>query len=382
MFILLNIIVNKYITSVNIREAALTNKKNQFIQMLCAFTASLCLLSMYIFPDYVKMSVSQSVNMCGTVLIPSLFPFITVTRICAELFFRTLNDGKKCRLPFVNVSNTGIIVLILGLISGFPNGAYLAGTAYKSGSITKAEAVRIMTYSNCISPSFCILVFGNEVMKNKLLGAIVFASVLCSNLFMFFITGTKHSEKECCQRKCDFTPTPITTIISDSLYVMLSICAYVTVFGCFSQLLVKIFTLMSDIPNEFMLFISPIFEISGGITKLEALPFFKRLIFGSLLISFGGISAVMQVHNVCMNFGLSFSGYVRCKIVSSVIAPAFALLLVLIIGDATYISDVFLKFFRISGKYFFALIVLVVVLKLIYMVLKRIFSRKNIKKAN
>lgn len=359
------------------------NKKiTVFKDIFSVLIASICLLSMYLLPETVKSSVFKSLQLCGGTLIPSLYPFIVGTRICAELIMRIPKTGTHKRFRHLNISPSGLIILFLGLISGFPNGASLAGSAYKSGSISADEATRITAFSNCISPSFCIIVFGDEVMKSKLLGAIVFSAVICSNILMFFVTNTGQPKKEKYQNMRNFVPTSITAIISDSLFIVLNICAYVTVFGCFSALVEKICTSLFCLPKEIILYISPILEISGGILKLSVLPFFKRLIAGSLLLSFGGLSAVMQVHNVCIKFGLSFSAYIKNKLVSSLITPILTVIFAFFVQDPMQGGKNPSDFFSSLMKHIFNLLILIIALKLLYMMLKRIFSRKNIKKAN
>lgn len=357
--------------------------KSLVFQLLSTAVAIICLLSMYVFPDFVKKSVLESIQMCGKTLIPSLYPFIICTRICAELIMRTISKTKPCRLPVINTSPAGLLILILGLISGFPNGAYLAGTAYKSGSISKDEATRIMTFSNCISPSFCILVFGSEVMKSKLLGVIVFLAIICSNLLLFLLSreqkGIKTNEPQ--REICDYKATPISAIISESLSIMLVICAYVTVFYCFSALIGKVLTVLFYVPTLVTGYISSLLEISGGALKLSSLPFFKRLFMGSLLLSLGGVSAIMQVQNVCLKYGLRFKGFIAKRLLCCVMTPVFTVIFCCIIGNTAVTKNTFTGIINSIGMYILISILLAVILKGVYVVIIRILKAKDYKKS-
>ncbi len=320
----------------------MNKKASVYKEIYSASIAAVCLLSMYIFPETVKTAVSKSLQICGNTLIPSLFPFITCTRICSELIIRHKKSSKNRFIPIINVSLNGLIIFILGLISGFPGGAVLAGSAYSTGAITKKEAQRITAFSNSVSPPFCIMVFGNEVMKNELCGITVLTAIVAVNIIFFIISGfvslsrDKETQTEEVIPFTTYKKTNTSSIIADSSVIMLNICAFVTYFYCLGNLIHKIFSLYFKIPSVISAVLYSSLEISGGIVALNELSFGQKFLYGSMLLGFGGVSAIMQVWSVCEKFGLTLKGFIFFKISCAITVPLISALLSPVFTEIIY----------------------------------------------
>ncbi len=352
-------------------------KKNKqlIFNMICVTVAFICLISMYVFPDIVKNSVKASLKLCSRSLIPSLFPYITCTRICSELISRRSHKSTNTGKLFAGFSGQGLSAHLLGLISGFPGGAVLCANLYISGAIEKSEAERIVAFSNCISPAFCILFFGKEIMQSTFCGVIVFLSVLVSNLVLLFVfpANKKLPYKKTSPINPTYKKTSVTSIISDSAGVMLNICAFVTFFMCIGSLITTVLSKTTGICPEARAIICSVLEISAGLSALSVLPFGRKMLLGSILISFGGISAIMQVISICEKYGISAKKFIYAKILGSVLSPFFTFLFVII---TPHFSKTFITgSLNIGTISFIAVIIFVTVL--LFATIYLLFSQKE-----
>ncbi len=305
--------------------------KSLIFNIASVIISFICLVSMYVYPDTVKNAAYHSLKLCAKSIIPSLFPYITCTRIFSHLALNFIKKGGKEKIRILGFSPSGFFIHILGLISGFPGGAVLSTALYKSGAITKKEAERLVAFSNCISPAFCILYFGREVMKSTFCAVLVFLSVVASNLICIFLLGgvmTDEASAFLNQGKAK-ERTPISTIIADCCLIMVNICAYITFFTCIGSLALA--SLPESIKNsaQVQAITVSLLEITAGTEMLMELPFGKRLLLGSALMSFGGISAIMQVMSVCERNGISAKKFILVKLVSAIFSPLITFLLAL-----------------------------------------------------
>lgn len=274
---------------------------------------------MYVFPDTVKEAVIRSVKLCVFSVVPSLFPFVTATRLIINFVsFDSNNSFEKFRSPFF--SKAGITVFILGLVSGFPAGALLAGQGYKNGILTKNEAERISVYSSVASPSFCIIFFGGNILNNRLYGLIVYLAIVTSSLVLLSMSSFFKKEKQTAYAEtsaCIPKKASASDVIASSCITMINVCAFITFFSCIGAVLSRIF-IFSGTESPFLLtLIQGIPEFTSGISAAYDLRFGQRVLTGTLLLGFGGISAIMQIYSVCESFGISCRTLLPVRIASA-----------------------------------------------------------------
>lgn len=347
-------------------------------EYISVFTAIFCLISLFVFPQETKASAKTALEICAKSFIPSVFPFM----VCSKWIINAYISSQKSLIPsspiFCGLSKNGIIVLIIGALSGFPNGAVIAGTMFRAGMIFKEEAEKISKYSGIVSPSFCIIWFGGSVMKNHCCGLLVFASLICSNILIMTVENIFLEKKE---QKCSLilqnnniiASSSFTEIISESSSAMLDICAYITFFSCFGRIIAKIAASVFPfaVTNETVFFLRGITEVSCGIAAVENLNFGQRMLWGSLIMGFGGISSVMQFFSVCKKYGLSSKGFITSKILCSLVTPII-----------TFLFTAFMPY-RIlnNAKYLFLFFLVLVAFLFAFLILFSIYCKKNIEKA-
>ena len=132
------------------------------LYFLALLTAAAALL---LHPEVASGAVVEGLRLCGSVILPSLFPFF----VCAALMTELSLTHIPARLfapvmrPLFHVGGAGSAALALGLLGGYPAGAQVTVQLYKSGCITRQEAERLLCFCNKAGPAFLIGVTGMGV---------------------------------------------------------------------------------------------------------------------------------------------------------------------------------------------------------------------------
>ena len=116
----------------------------------CTAMAVLTVVGMIMFPNVCMKEAEEGINLCITVIIPSLFAFI----VCAKIIIKSGLAEKIGILteplmrPLFNVPGCGSFAFVLGILSGYPIGAKCAAELYENNMCTKAEAERLVCFCN------------------------------------------------------------------------------------------------------------------------------------------------------------------------------------------------------------------------------------------
>lgn len=334
------------------------------------------LVLMYIYPTIIKSSVIKSLNICYKVLIPSIFPYIAGTRILSEYIIKLIINSNNSFFKKTTVIN--VLAIIIGLISGFPNGAIIAARFYNLRIISKEDAEKIVALSNCISPSFCIIYFGKFVLDNIFCGVLIFLSIVLSNLFISVIFKKNKSYRiDCSNINTSFVNFP--QIITDCCHIMLDICAFVTFFMCFGNLIMKVMSLYIPLSQGILSAVFSLLEITSGVMSFSGLDFSRQVLYGCVFLSFTGVCAITQVATICDRTDLSIKSFLLSKIISSILTPIVFILIIKIIPDIYLVSLFALKRKKILSMVFTVLILIILPLILVPYILKRIKISKYIK---
>ena len=156
-----------------------------------------------------RLEALKALTLCAGTVIPSLFPFMTVTALLVRLGFGQWLAPHTAGLmaPLFRLPGCASSALLLGLVGGYPIGARTAAELYASGALTCAEAERLLTFCNNSNPVFLISVLGVGVFgtdRRSVPPAISFQAPSLSGAFV--------------------------SAVRDSASGMLSVCAFVTLF--------------------------------------------------------------------------------------------------------------------------------------------------------
>ena len=118
----------------------------------------------------------SALNLCYFAIIPSLFPFFVFSKILIKADFCSFLKKYTAFLfqPLFNVSGSGSLAFVIGILSGYPAGAYVVCELYTEGIITKNEAHRLLPFCNNSGPLFIIGTVGAVMLKNAKTGIFLY----------------------------------------------------------------------------------------------------------------------------------------------------------------------------------------------------------------
>jgi sporulation integral membrane protein YlbJ len=305
-----------------------------FITMLFAILFTILLV---INPNLSLLAALDAVRLCGGVLIPSLFPFF----VFSTLLVSSGAAGRLSRFfsifmrPLFGLRGVCATPFIVGLLSGYPMGAYLTAEMYKTGSITKTEAQKLLAFSNNSGPLFIIGAVGVGLYGNSYVGYLLYAvhvisAVLTGVVLRFW--GRDARLYGTYKKQAAFSAGALPDAVKTSVSTMLNLCGFVIFFAVILKLLeavgfigflAKMLCFAGLDAHTALLLSRGLLEITtalGGDTG-ASLPAV------SCIISMGGMSVLLQTLSQTASSGLSLKSYLYGKLlcggISAVVCKVF-----------------------------------------------------------
>lgn len=130
--------------------------KSKLKTIILASAVSIMAISLIAFPqDSVNASI-RGLDMWWKIVFPSLLPFFIVSEMLIGFgvvkFIGVLLEPLM--RPLFRVPGVGGFVWAMGMASGYPAGAKLTARLRQEGQLTKIEAERLVTFTNCSNPLF------------------------------------------------------------------------------------------------------------------------------------------------------------------------------------------------------------------------------------
>lgn len=163
----------------------LSLKKHILPTIFIAFTVCLVIFS--------KENLSATKNgllLWANSVVPALLPFFIATELLSHTSIVT-SIGKllnKYMKPIFNVPGIGAYAFIMGIISGYPVGAKIVTEFRNNGMCSKAEAERLLAFTNNSGPLFIIGTVGISMFGDTLIRIItVYSSSFIMHYCWIFI---------------------------------------------------------------------------------------------------------------------------------------------------------------------------------------------------
>lgn len=120
---------------------------------------------------------TNGLTLWAHVIFPSLFPFFIAAEVLnATGFIRT--SGllfEPFMRPLFNVPGSASFALLMGISSGYPMGAKIASDLRTNSTLTRAEAERLLAFTNNSGPIFIIGAVGTTMYGSTAIGIFLFA---------------------------------------------------------------------------------------------------------------------------------------------------------------------------------------------------------------
>jgi sporulation integral membrane protein YlbJ len=323
----------------NIIKTSLKQKVKGIITFVVVLTAAVLIIAM---PEAARKGVSSGLNICGAILIPSLFPFMVLSSFMIESGITEL-IGRIFKLPakyLFGLSPEGSSVVLMALVGGYPIGARMSGQLYKSGKISKNEAKNIILFALNSGPAFAIGAVGTAILGSRNAGIMIYASTSLSMLLMgiymnyYQLAGRKGKKLvENNQRKVEKLDnkttdsssnstakqenfTSLTKAVVNASSGMLSICAWVIFFSAMTEV-IKVLIKDTDALNLF----TYIAEVTAGTNAASATGNAALIAF---VVGFGGLCVHFQVLSEILSCGVKFSSFLISRLVHGTLAGIIA----------------------------------------------------------
>lgn len=261
---------------------------------------------------------TDGVDLCIRTLIPSLFPFLVicpmVTAGLSSLSPSILRPlGRFCKIPSGSES-----LLLIGFTGGYPLGASSIGQAYRSGTLTREDAQRMLGFCSNAGPSFLFGVLG-RLFHSPAITWILWGVHLSSALLVAFLLPGESSSASIAT---GHTTLSLPKALEQSIKTMALICGWVVLFRVLLTFLNRWILWIFPLPMQVLL--SGILELSNGcllLAKIEnqGLSF----IIASVILALGGLCVAMQTRSVTP--GLSLRNYLPGKLLQAGFSFLFCL---------------------------------------------------------
>lgn len=266
----------------------------------------------------VTTGMTEGITICLQTLIPSLFPFILLTRylspflIGRDIFFlRPL--GRLLGMPQGTQS-----IFLIGLLSGYPVGAQYIGNAVESGQISQKNGQRMLAFCSNAGPAF-LFGIGTRLFPSLMYCWIAWMIHIISAMIVARLTPCDEGEQMRIQN--NMKPSD-SDALSKATKTMVLICAWVCIFRVIILFCQR--WILWRLPVTVQFLISGFLELANGCCALAQVSSVTcRFVLFSAFLGFGGLCIGMQTAGVCG--GLKLSWYLGGKVVQSILSVLLSL---------------------------------------------------------
>ena len=321
----------------------------KFLGLILALSIIALMAVILLKPETYVSSAAEGLKLWALVVVPSLLPFfffttmlskIGVTKRIAKVF------DKPCEKIF-GTNGISAYVFLMSVLSGYPVGAKVIGDLGENGLISDVEATKMSTFCSTSGPLFVIGSVGIGMFGSVKTGRVIFLSHILSAIITGLIFRFYRPKKLISSR----VAPPVSVIPSrneEKSANVLYDCAYssvisLAVVGGF----ICVFYLVADVFQNFNLLYPLVFPMNA-ITKnadvsnafcyglIECTRGCKMLslcrlstyspAFASAIISFGGLSVIVQSLCFLKKANAKTSVFLLAKLVQTILAFAVCLL--------------------------------------------------------
>lgn len=258
-------------------------------------------------------SAQEALQICIRVVIPSLFPFFVLINLLSSLLSSTVLKWMSPLERFLKIPAGSGSLYLCGLLGGYPTGAQIVHSAWKSGSIGCHDAQQMLAFCSNAGPAFLFGMIG-PVFSDMSTAWIIWLIHIVSSVLVGYINRRDTQSLPLLLQKA---PISLTQALRRAVEVMAYVCGWVILFRVLIGFLSRWF--LWCLPIELEVAITSLLELANGCTSLryidnEGL----RMIVASGAVNFGGICVLMQTASVTT--GLKISSYISGKLLQTAFA--------------------------------------------------------------
>ncbi|WP_077211416.1 sporulation integral membrane protein YlbJ [Bacillus dakarensis] len=345
--------------------------------IILALSVTIMAISIIAFPQESVDASIRGLDMWWEIVFPSLLPFLIVSEILIGFgvvrFFGVLLEPLM--RPLFKVPGAGGFVWAMGMASGYPAGAKLTARLRQEGQLSKIEAERLVSFTNCSNPLFIFGAVSVGFFLNPKLGIILALAHYLGNftigiLMRFY--GKNEDQKNSKTRKVSLKiafdelhrsrindKRPIGKLLGDavisSINTLLMIGGFIILFSVVNKILyhlhitefagefVEVILRVLHLPEALSIpFISGLFEITLGsqlTSQVYDVSLMNQAMIVSFILAFNGFSVQAQVASILAETDINFKPYFIARIFHGIFASIYTLILWKPIYEHFYNND-------------------------------------------
>ena len=258
-------------------------------------------------------SASDALTLCGSVLIPSLFPLFVLSGMLVPNL-SGLRFPILVRLLGIPDGSEGLF--LLGCAGGFPIGAASIAQAAAAGGISRRDAARMLGLCSFCGPAFLFGVLPRVLTMPQT--AALFVIQLETGLLLAAFWPGRSAEAVQPISQTITMPEAVRRGISS----MLSVCAWVMLAGVAAGFLRH--WLFPLLPEGAAVLLTGLLELTNGIFSLPADHPSMTFVLCAVFVCFGGISVLLQIGGVSAPAGLGMGQCILQKAVHGLLGAITA----------------------------------------------------------
>lgn len=292
----------------------------------------------------------EGISLCLTTVMPSLFPFILLSGV----LMTALAESDRIKFPFLSkfcrIPSGSEMILLTGLIGGYPVGARCIGEAYQNGNLSKADAHRMLGFSSNAGPAFIFGMTAN-LFHSPMTAWILWAIHIISALIVGMLLPGKATSNYVHGAK---KKASMSEALVRSVKTMGIICGWIVIFRVIIAFMER--WVLWLVPTQWAVGLYGMTELSNGIVSLRKIDSeMVRFIFASCFLAFGGICVWMQTASVVADLGAGL--YFPGKLLQTGISLLLSLLTSFMLFSGEF-DRVYLIFFVVIIAVILAAIIL------------------------
>lgn len=286
---------------------------------------------------------ADGIELCLMTVIPSLLPFFILSILLTSSLMgqriRLLEPlGRLCGMPKGSES-----LLVIGLLGGYPVGAQSVAQAYRSGQLSRRDAQRLLGFCSNAGPAF---LFGMVAMKfsSAWIAWVLWGIHILSALIVgILLPGKSDGSAEIRAG----IPMTVPEALERSVKIMVSVCAWVTVFRVIIAFFDRWFLWL--LPTDGQVAVIGILELANGCCELELIQSEGlRFILCAGILALGGLCVAMQTVSVTAQLGTGW--YFPGKLLQCAVSVFLAASVQFFLFPATHRSSAAIYILLISGS--------------------------------
>lgn len=316
-------------------------------QVLSGAAAVLAMAALLLFSSEAVMSARRGLELCGRVIIPSLFPFFVVSsvmRLCG-LTERLGHLLAPVMSKLFGVSGSGGAAFVLGVTGGYPLGASVVAELVRDGTVDTREGERLLAFCNNSGPAFILGAAGCGIFGSAGYGLLLYAAhvLAAATVGLLFSGSCAPGARPPVRSRCVSFGEALPEAVKTSVPTILTVCGFVVVFtvcvgtlaaaGIFSSLAGEI-SVSTGVGLRFSrALLTGFLEIGSGIGAMEGLaPTPVNLALCSFIIGWGGVSVHLQTSAVVSGTGMKTARHTAGRFLCGIIAAVYSLVPALLLA--------------------------------------------------